>query len=175
MCDFINLVLPAQADIDTLRLVVEGHGRVLEPNPEPRVARELSAEERAYLTTRICDCGTKLAARRVRSREHDEDREAARLRRDGWSEAKIRRWREQRSEAIVRKTEARERSRQDEVAMWIALIGELLDAKVAHVGLLVHWATDGVQRGPVLPRGRLNVETLASLEKNVLYTFSRRT
>ena len=174
MCDFINLVLPAQADIDALRLIVERHGRVLEPNPEARVARELGADERAYLTTRICDCGTRLAARRVRSREHDEDRAAARLRRDGWSEAKIRRWREQRSEAVVRRSEARAHSRQDEVAMWIALIGELLDAKVAHVGLLVHWATDSIQRGPVLPRGRLNVETMASLEKNVLVTFARR-
>lgn len=53
-----------------------------------------------------------MAARRVTSREHDEDRAAARLRRDGWSEAKIRRWREQRSEATVRRSEAREHSRQ---------------------------------------------------------------
>lgn len=174
MCDFINLVLPAQADIDALRLIVERHGRVLEPNSEPRVLRELGPDERAYLTTRICDCGTRLAARRGKSREHDEDRAAARLRRDGWSEAKLRRWREQRSEATVRRAEAREHSRQNEVSMWIALIGELLDSKVAHVGLLVHWVTDRIQRGPVLPRRMLNVETIADLEKNVLVTFARR-
>jgi folate-dependent phosphoribosylglycinamide formyltransferase PurN len=58
--------------------------------------------------------------------------------------------------------------------MWIALIGELLDAKVAHVGLLVHWATDSIRRGPVLPRERLSVETMAGLEENVLVTFARR-
>ena len=174
MCDFINLVLPATADIDALRLIVERHGRVLEPNPEPCVVRELGADERAYLTTRLCDCGTKLAARPVKGREHDDDRAAARLRRDGWSEAKIRRWREQRSEATVRRSEAREHSRGDEVAMWVALIGELLDAKVGYVGLLVHWATDSIRRGPVLPRGRLNVETMAGLEENVLVTFARR-
>lgn len=174
MCHFIKLVLPAQADVPALRDIVKRHGRVLEPISEPRVDRELPPGDKAYLTTIRCDCGTGLANRKSKRREHDEDREVVRLRREGWSEAKIQRWCEQRGEAVTRKAEAKAKSREHEVEEWRALLSDLLETKVDHVGVLVHWVTDDVRRGPVLPRASLNTETMSNLDENVLYTFTRR-
>ncbi len=174
MCHFIKLVLPAQADVQALRDIVKRHGRVLEPISEARVDRELPAGDRAYLTTSRCDCGTGLVNRAANRREHDERRDLARLRRSGWSEAKIQRWREQRGEAVNRKVEAKAKSREHEAEEWRALVSDLLDAKVERVGLLVHWVTDDIRRGPILPRASVNAETIANLEENVVYTFTRR-
>lgn len=174
MCHFIKLILPAPADVPALRKIAMRHGRDLHPISEPRVDRELPPGDRAYLTLGRCDCGTGLANRKPKRREHDEDREVARHRRAGWSEAKIRRWREQRGEVAARKAEPKARSREQEVEAWRALVSDLLEAKVDHVGLLVHWVTDEIRRGPVLSRDSLTAETVGSLEENVVYTFTRR-
>lgn len=174
MCYFIKLVLPARADVPALREIVERHGRVLEPISEPRVDRELPPGDQAYLTTARCDCGTRLVNGKSNAREHDEDRDLARLRREGWSEAKIQRWREQRGDAARRRAEARAKPRELEAEEWRALVSDLLAARVDHVGLLVHWVTDHVRRGPLLPSASLNTETVSNLEENVLYTFTRR-
>lgn len=173
MCHFIKLVLPAQADIPALRDVVKRHGRVLEPISEPRVDRALPRGDKVYLTSSRCDCGTWLANQKPRRREHDEDRELARLRREGWSEVKILRWREQRGESVVRKAETKAKAKEKEVEDWRALVSDLLDAKVDHVGLLVHWVTDDVRQGPVLSRASLSTEAMSNLDENVLYTFAR--
>jgi hypothetical protein len=115
-----------------------------------------------------------LVRRLAHGRAHSDEREVARLRDAGWSEAKLRRWRDQRAEVASRKAEAKGHAQHDEVEHWLALLAELLDAKLDHVGLLVHWVTDSVRRGPTLPRARLNADTLANLDENVLYTFTRR-
>ncbi len=174
MCHYIKLVLPAQAGVEALREVVKRHGRLLEPSSEPHVEQVLRPDERAYLTGGNCDCGTGLVTRPAERGEHEDDREVAKLRRSGWSEAKIGRWREQRGADVTRKEESKARSRDHDAEEWRALVSDLLDAKVDHVGLLVHWVTDEVRRGPVLPRSSVNTETMAKLEENVLYTFSRR-
>lgn len=174
MCYFIKLVLPAEADVAALRVIMERHGRVLGAISEPRVDRALPAGHQAYLTTRGCDCGTGLSSRASGRREHDADRDLARLRRQGWSEAKIQRWCEQRGSAIARRAEVKERSRAQEVEAWRALLSQLLDTGLDHLGLSVHWATDELHGGPVVPRERLSAETLSNLDENVLYTFTRR-
>jgi hypothetical protein len=174
MCHFITLVLPAQGDIEPLREVVERHCLVLNPTSDRLVCRELGSNERAYLTTSMCNCGTQLVNRRFARREHDEDKELVRLRRMGWSETKIQRWRDQRGTAAAMKAEAKAKSREGEVEKWRALLADLLDAKADHVGLVVHWAADAVQRGPVLPRTSLTAITMSQLAENVLYTFTRQ-
>jgi hypothetical protein len=175
MCHFIKLVLPAQADIPALREIASRHGRVLNPISEPRVDHELPPGDHAYLaTTGHCDCETGLVNWKSMRREHDEDREVVRLRRDGWSEAKIQRWRSQRGEAVARKIDARTKSREHELEEWRSLLSDLLDTKIDHVGILVHWVTDDIRQGPVLSRERLTTETIGSLEQSVLYTFTRR-
>ncbi|MCM2334393.1 MAG: hypothetical protein NDI82_10650 [Anaeromyxobacteraceae bacterium] len=174
MCHFINIVLPARVDIEPLREIAKRHGRVLSPNTERLVCDVLGPDERAYLTSSMCDCGTQLAIRRSARREHDEDREVVRLRKAGWSETKIQRWREQRGTAAEQKAKTKAKSREHESEVWRALLTDLLDAKPEHVGLLVHWVTDEVRRGPTLPRSGLATDAMGNLEENVLYTFTRR-
>lgn len=172
MCHFINLVLPAQADVSVLRKIMERHGKTLRPSIEPRVDRALPPGDRAHLTTGVCDCGTGLASRKPERAGRDEDRGVSRRRRAGWSEARIRRWAEQRGSALAGRTAAKAKSREREVEAWLAIVSELLGDGVRHVGLVVHWATDDIGRGPVLSRKALNAQTLSGLQENVLYTFT---
>ncbi len=174
MCHFINLVLPSQAEIEPLRKILERHGRLLYPASEKLVTRELAPDERAYLTTGNCDCGTQLAARPSARREHDEEREVARRHKLGWSETKIQRWRDQRVAAAAQKARAKAKSRGGEAEEWRALLMDILDAKAERVGLVVHWVTDAIRRGPILPRESLTTAIMGHLEENVLYTFTRR-
>jgi hypothetical protein len=166
--------LPAQADVEALRPIAKRHGRQLGPNAEPRIIRELLADERAFFTNGNCDCGTMLVLRRISKRAAHDEREEARHRAAGWSEAKLQRWRDQRAEVAARKAQAKGHAQQDEVEVWRLFIADLLDAKLDRVGLLVHWATAEVKRGPVLSSARLDTDILANLDENVLYTFARR-
>jgi hypothetical protein len=91
MCYYITLVVPTQ-DADAVRTVMYQHGREATPIDNPAIRKVLRDDERQYLTTRgHCDCGTVLA-HRYDTPEHFEDKldkEAVRMRRKGWSEAKI--------------------------------------------------------------------------------------
>lgn len=127
--------------------------------------------DRAYLTTNVCDCGTGLASRKPERAGRD-DRGVSRRRRAGWSEARIRRWAEQRGSAVAARAAAKAKSREAEVEVWLAIVSGLLGAEVHHVGLVVHWATDDIGLGPVLPREALNAQTLSGLQENVLYMFT---
>jgi len=94
--------------------------------------------ERQYLTTRgHCDCGTVLAPRRLESHEAFEDRlarEAFRLARRGWSEAKIARATEDRRKAAARP----DGSGCDSLEMWVSVILDLTrELPLPQVGLFV--------------------------------------
>jgi hypothetical protein len=174
MCHFIKLVLPAQTDIETLQPIAERYSRRLGPDADDRIRRRLADNERAFFTNGNCDCGTMLARRRIKTLAAHEEREEARQRIAGWSETKQRRWKDQRAEVAARKAKVRGRAKLDEVEQWCSFIADLLDAKLDQVGLVVHWVTDEVKRGPVLSRANLNSDTLAGLDESVLYTFTRR-
>jgi hypothetical protein len=88
MCHFINLVLPAQADVEVLQPIAKRYGRLLRPNAERRISRELTSDERAFFTNGNCDCGTMLAIKRGKNTA-DDGREVARRRGAGWSEARL--------------------------------------------------------------------------------------
>lgn len=132
MCHFITLVA-STADVDGLRRFMTSHGRAATPVDNPSVAKVLRPGERQYLTTRRqCDCDTVLAARDVEMVDHADM--ATRLRRKGWSEAKI-----ARAVADQRKAEDRPDSRPDSLELWAGVLqGAMDELGLARVGLLVH-------------------------------------
>ena len=91
MCHFITLIAPTD-DVAAVRAMMERHGRAAEPIDNPSIRKVLRQGERQYLTTPgHCDCGTVLAPRKGSAEAFEEKlaKEAARLKRKGWSQAKI--------------------------------------------------------------------------------------
>lgn len=113
---------------------MRARGRKAEPRANPSVQRALKLGEAQYSTSISCDCGTAFSPRMAE--EPDYDRIADKLRRRGWSEAKIERSLEQMRDKIHRpKGKA-----SDSVAYWIGVLRELpAETGATSVGLLLHW------------------------------------
>ncbi len=101
MCRYISADLPGSADLSALAGVLARHGRALKLQRNPALEAQLRPGEQLLLTTAgHCDCGTALGALErnaagLERRRRSLDRKEVTLRRRGWSEARIRRWRNQ--------------------------------------------------------------------------------
>jgi hypothetical protein len=179
MCHFITLVVPTTDDA-AVRALMARHGRAADPIQNPSVARVLEPGERQYLTTPgHCDCGTVLARRHERSSKDLADdlaKEAAKLKRKGWSEAKIARALDDRRKAADKP----EGGGGDSLEQWAAIVGELhRELAAPRVGLMVHLYSgrvadeDFATSRRVLPAGRSLSESMGPLEPDELTIFER--
>jgi hypothetical protein len=137
MCHFITLIAPTD-DEAAVKAVMDRHGRAAEPIDNPSIRALLGPAERQYLTTRgHCDCGSVLAPRHLEPPEAFEERlarEASRMARKGWSQAKIARAIEDRRKAASRPDGGGD----DSIELWVAVIGDLMKSlRLPYAGLLV--------------------------------------
>jgi hypothetical protein len=178
MCHYVTAVLPGSANHAALAEIAARHGRTLEPQQSPSVEAELRTGERYFLTTRgHCDCGTALGAlneaeTRLQHRARAAEDEELKLRRKGWSEAKITRWKEQKSEQLARPQTV------PDATDWEQLLKDMLSSRqTSSVALLLHW-----YNGPIEARihlhGRqvvrladLTSDLLGRMREDVLYEF----
>ncbi len=178
MCHFITAVLPRSANHSALAEIAARHGRALKPQRNPSVEEHLKPGEHYFLTTKChCDCGTTLGAlRRAESkferRKSAAEKEESKLRRKGWSEAKIKRWKEQKAEHL-----AKLKSTQD-ATDWEDLLRDMLNSRqTPFVGLLLHWYSSSIEERIEL-QGREDVkvsaETLGRMREDVLYEFQKQ-
>jgi hypothetical protein len=175
MCYFITLVAPTD-DVTAVRAVMQRHGRTAELIDNPSVRRALSDGERQYLTTPgHCDCGTILAPRHESPEAFDDAlaKHASRMKRKGWSDAKIARAVEDRRKADARPSGGSH----DSLELWQAALRELLqELNLPHVGLLLrsYW---GVIATEVFDASRRDVPpgpwpaALASLKQDQVTIF----
>ena len=136
MCPFVTLIAPTD-DVAALRAVMERHGRAAEPIDNPSIRKVLRDGERQYITTRgHCDCGTVLAPRHRTAQTFEEKlaKEETRMRRKGWSDAKIARAIED-----CRKADAKPSGGgSDSLELWNAVLRDLRDGlKLPYAGLFV--------------------------------------
>lgn len=182
MCHYVTATIPNSADSDAIAAVFEAHGLGFSLVENRHVQPQLHKGDRYVLTTRgSCDCGTPIGSRRTVGRDEPHARELAKLRKRGWSEAKIRRWLEQKRETrerSERQADAAARSRTPEAAEWVALLADVL-GHAARVGLLLHWYRGGIDseritlEREVVPRVELTAERLLSMREDVIYEFQR--
>ena len=175
MCYFITLIAPSD-DTAGLRAVMERHGRAASPIDDQSIRLVLEDHERQYLTTKgDCDCGTVLTSR------HDSDsfeqelaKDAARMRRKRWSEAKIARAIDERRKAHTH----RDRGGPDTIELWNAVLHDLgEELQLPYVGIFVRFYTGSIatetfraSRRAVPPRASWN-DALASLEHDEVTIF----
>jgi hypothetical protein len=169
MCHFITLIVPTD-DAAAVRAVMGRHGRAADPVDNPSVRKVLRDGEHQYLTTRThCDCGTVLAPAQDTPDAFEEAlaKEESRMRRKGWSDAKI-----ARAIADRRKADAKPRGGgTDSLELWNAALRELrVDLKLPYVGLLIRFYSgaiatevfDALRRE--VPEGVARQHALASME-----------
>ncbi|HEX4738726.1 MAG TPA: hypothetical protein VH331_14305 [Allosphingosinicella sp.] len=143
MCHFVTLIAPTE-DADAVRAIMDRHSRAAEPIDNPSIRKVLREGERQYLTTRgHCDCGTVLAPRHDTPEALEEKlaKEAARMRRKGWSEAKIARAIEDRRKADARPNGGGS----DSLELWNAILCDLSDElKLPYAGLFVRFYSGAI-------------------------------
>lgn len=177
MCHFITAVLPGCANQSALAEIAARHGRALEPQRNPSVEEQLNPGEHYFLTTQgHCDCGTTLGALARSESTHERRRSAAendesKLRRKGWSDAKIKRWKEQKAEHLAKPKQT------PEATDWEAFLKEMLNSRqTPFICLLLHWYTGPIE-GRIELQGRevvnVSAESLGRMREDVLYQFQK--
>jgi len=143
MCHFVTLIAPT-ADADAVRAVMERHGRAATPIDNPSIRKVLADSERQYLTTRgHCDCGTVLAPRHDTPKAFEEKlaKEAARMKRKGWSDAKIARAIEDRRKADAKPSGGGS----DSIELWNAALHDLREElKLPYAGLFLRFYSGAI-------------------------------
>ena len=177
LCHFITAVLPRSANHAALAEIAAKYRRALDPQSKASIEGQLQPGELYFLTTQgHCDCGTALGALRrsdtelERRNRNDEQK----LRRKGWSEVKITRWKEHKAEHPSKPQTV------FDATDWEKLLKEMLSSRhTAFVGLLLHWY-EGPIDGRIQLKGRerikmadLTADVLGRMREDVLYEFQQ--
>ena len=180
MCTFISAVLPADADIDAIAMRLRAHGRSCGVYLHPTL--KLAPGERICSTTvGHCDCGTPLASVRDDSAADRLTQWRERMRRKGWTAAKIARAEAQRADAADRPVPVKGGEVVTSLAEWRAMIeAVLLSRDTTWFGLFVESnGRGGVEESSQAPIRRqvrlasLDETMLAAMQQDVIYEFGR--
>jgi len=187
MCEFISLILPANADSAALGVVLEAHGRTLRPQDNASLQQRIGGDWRAFLTCRgQCDCGTALGAGHAApGKDVDPEKEAARLRKRGWKENRIARALAQRAEHAQwaqQQTAQRDHlldMHRVDAGHWLAALQAIFASGVPRLGLMVR-SYDGTTSAAMdLPAddemsgSSLDVERLIDLQPGMIHWIRR--
>jgi hypothetical protein len=186
MCHFVTAILPASSDVECVRELARKRGFSWEPIENPSVARLLRPGETYYFTTRgMCDCGTSIGSRsRIHfgSIEPDYERERKKLRKMGWSQAKLDRWLADRKSAHAKRLaalDARGDPGESHARRWLDLLQAALTTRTASsIGLLLHFYKGGVETESIpvskrafVPLAELSLDRLLDVREDVIYEF----
>ena len=183
MCHHITATISNKHDIESVALIFKLYGFGFELISNPHVAQQIGPQDCYILTSgKYCDCGTALGSliNRVPTKAVGSERQVRKLRKQGWSEAKIKRWLEQKEQTIerhLREDEALAKDGSPELDRWMMLLKELINVRqIPMVGLLLHSYHGGVERERIKIQRRerfrlseVTPERLMKIEEDVLY------
>jgi hypothetical protein len=185
MCHFITATLPRKVELGLVAPIFESHKLGFKLIANRHIAEQIESGNSYILTTRgQCDCGTVLGSHN-NADDHGSvgsDRELKKLRKQGWSEAKIQRWIEQKEQTKVRNVLKEEADAQADLPLaehWIRFITDLLESGyTSKFGLLLHWYHGGVENERIQIQStekvtltELSPGQLTRMKEDVLYEF----
>ena len=187
MCDFIVAILPGNVDIPAVAAVFERHKRGFRQIHNPFLSAQIAPGDICILTTRgMCDCGTPLGSQVYNSARETSgfEMQTAKFRKQGWSEAKIQRWREQKDsgrDKQEREDKARAETSAQEVERWIWFLTDLLVSGLTdRIGLMRHYYRRGfeterlkIERLESVSPEQRTIDQLLHLEDGVVYNYVR--
>ena len=184
MCHYITATLPHAVDLKSVASVFESYKFGFELISNSHVAAQIDSQSYVLTSRKHCDCGTALGSlsHQTTATDLSYDRELRKFRKQGWSDAKIKRWLEQKEqtrEQHRREDEALAKTTSHELERWIEFLNDLLKARlVSQFGLLLHWYHTSIeserikiQRKERVRLPDLNAELLMRIEEDVLYEF----
>lgn len=182
MCTFNTLVLPASADLDEVNVVAtEVLHQTFTPQGNAAIETAIGRDARSFVKSTDCDCGSGLGRTARPTDAGPSERELRKLRSDGWSEAKIRRWLDQRG-ATQQKRELEYEARHGGVpagaTAWMTFVSRILDEGLAAwVGLFTHdyrgsVATERIEVGAVRRFVGVSVEQIGEIEEDIPFVFT---
>jgi len=186
MCDYILGVVPREAELVRCRAIARAAHRNFEPVANAHLLAQLDPGDRLfYVGSRsTCDCGTALGLLYKGGhgpRSDDIERQAARLRKRGWSEAKVARWRYSKQVAATPDLAEEERTlrvHEPMIDTWVDLLNEMLASSTPRFGLLVHWGNGGCDRFEIEERREFSMRflqrrSLLEMPHDTLFSFFR--
>jgi hypothetical protein len=133
MCHLITLIVRG-GDATAIDAFMRERGRRAAVSANPSIQRVLGPGEVQFTTAAHCDCGTTLAPPRP-STEPGYAKQAEKLRKQGWSEAKI-----ERALAEKQKNATRPKQVADDIGFWAGVIRDLpASTGAATAGLVLHY------------------------------------
>ncbi|HWT00149.1 MAG TPA: hypothetical protein VN256_07870 [Pyrinomonadaceae bacterium] len=185
MCLYVTATLPYNVKVESVASVFESHALGFRLISNPQVSAQIEPGDLYVLTTRgYCDCDTALGSLNPRDiyESVSYERELKKFRKQGWGEAKIQRWleeKEQAKERYMREARHRAEASATEAGPWVDFIASLLGSGYApRIGLLLHMygGSFGGERIDILGREKvslrdLNSERLMRMREDVLYEF----
>jgi hypothetical protein len=183
MCHYITATVCNEVDIESVASIFKSHGFGFELISNPHVAQQIGPQDCYILTSgKYCDCGTAVGSlsNRVPAKAIDLEPQVRKFRKQGWSEAKIKRWleqKEQTKERHIREDEALAKGGAHELDRWIMLLKELIKVRqIPMIGFLLHWyhsSVEGerikIQRRETFRLSEVTAERLMKIEEDVLY------
>lgn len=176
MCHFITLIVPTGTE-HALAGVMQVHGRVAIPVQNPSLATVLQADDRQFLTTRNCDCGTALFRTDPRTERKTNDAKAAKPKRKGWSDAKIAR--SQSNQSVSRAHKETVGRPLDSLEMWSDIISDVFGTlKAGRIGIHLHFYGGDIETELLAPsvrhvgKGAAILDALMTLTEDEVLTFA---
>jgi hypothetical protein len=186
MCHYITAVLPETVDIDKHRDLFKHYDRDFQPQENKWIEAKIDESARYYSTTKHrCDCGTVIGisnrGRPDNDLESKIEKEIVKLKRKGWSNNKIKRWREEKLKAAANRIDFLNRVEEayEELAQeWVDFINAFFDqAEAGYIGLLLHMYS-GQLSGRIELKNTVNIKrqsttplTIMNMDEDVLYYF----
>lgn len=180
MCHFILSTIPPNVDQEIILRTIKKYHRDYRPAEHNLSGEIIHKDDKLYYTTKgHCDCGTPLGTGNNSRSKGPSKRDLSKLRRKGWSEAKISRWVDQWMKNIKkdnRKLSEYDRSTTPEITEWKELVIDILSQKeIVRFGLVLVWSPkskitiDSVKQ---ISLDNLDIDVLRCMEENVLYEFT---
>ena len=185
MCHYITATLPREVDPNSVAHIFESHKLGFELISNPHISQQIDSGDWYVLTTRKhCDCGTALGSlnREGAGKVVSYERDLEKFRKQGWSEAKIQRWveqKEQTKERHQREDEFLAQGGSPELDGWVAFLNAVLKfGQARRIGLLLHWYRRGIRSERINIKGRekltlseVTAERLMKMKEDVVYEF----
>ena len=177
MCTFVTAIVPAETALPQLRQLCQKHGFDVNPMNNASLRTMMPDGYQFLPVGGSCNCDTPLGyALSATSPAHNLGDEISKLKRKGWSLAKIERWKRDKERSPQQKKDQKE----TELRQWEHWIREVLDTKLAKsITIVLHFYGAGIdaERIPIksiekVRMDALGVHKLAHLEPDILYQFS---
>ncbi len=185
MCHFITATLPKGTNLEAAATVFDQFKLGFKVIHNQHLESQIPEGEHYILTTRgHCDCGTVIGSlhRNTGNDSPYSERDLKKFRKLGWSEAKIKRWLEEKESARKTaeiKAQTFTENEESQASFWVGFLTAALKSDhINRIGLLLHLYTKGVTNEKIklkntvlMPIKQLRAEDLLNIEEDTLYQF----